>query len=142
MIIGAYIGDVSNNSGELNPGKWDWDDKWTYISMGIGGAAGALGGYGIMNPGSVGLTLGASSPYVAAGITATSGAAALGQDTNWNFDLHWSTAAGGGGQVNLNGNNPPSAEQVANGATTKVRLSVANTEYDAAAARLHRVVIE
>ncbi len=82
MIIGAYIGGVSNNNGELNPGKWDWDDKWTYISMGVGGAAGAFGGYGIMNPGSVGLTLGAYSQYAAAGISVAGGGAALGQGTN------------------------------------------------------------
>lgn len=113
MIIGAYIGGVSNNHGELNPASWNWKDEWTYISMFVGGATGALGGYGIMNPGTVGLSLGASSPYVAAGITATSGAAVLGQGTNWNFDLHWSTVAGGGGQIGLNGN-PPSAEQIVN----------------------------
>ncbi len=102
MIVGAYIGGVSNNSGELNPTKWDWKDPFTYISMGVGGLVGYFGGYGIINPGTVGLTLGASSPYVAAGITASAGATALGEGTNWKFDLHWSTSAGGRGGLPLN----------------------------------------
>ena len=120
MIVGAYIGGVSNNSGELNPGKWNWKDKWTYISMFVGGATGALGGYGIMNPGTVGLTLGASSPYVAAGITATAGATALGVGSNWKFDLHWSTSAGGRGGLPLNYYSS-TPEQIGNSAITNTR---------------------
>jgi RHS repeat-associated protein len=44
VIVGAYIGgSVANNT--LNPTKWRWGGS-TWVSMGIGGVIGALGGWG------------------------------------------------------------------------------------------------
>lgn len=111
MIIGAYIGGTSANDGELNPTKWNWKDGSTWAGVFIGGAAGALGGYGIMNPGSVELLLGVNSQWASVGLTIGGAAIATGEGTNWDYNFSWTTAAGGAGNYNLNGRNT-SPEQI------------------------------
>ena len=105
MIIGAYIGGTSANDGELNPTQWNWQDGSTWGGVLIGGAVGALGGYGIMNPGSVELLIGVNSPWASAGLTIGGAAVATGAGTNWDYNFNWTTAAGGSGNYNMSGRN-------------------------------------
>jgi hypothetical protein len=65
--------------------------------MGIGAIIGYAGGYGILNPGTFSFGASISTPWVSAGVMAGSSTAELGKGTNWKFNFHWTTAAGGGG---------------------------------------------
>ena len=122
MIIGAYIGGTSANDGELNPGNWNWKDGSTWGGVLIGGAVGAMGGYGIMNPGSVSLFVGTNTALGSAGLTIGSATAATGFGTNWDYNFSWTTAAGGGGNYNLNGRNT-SPEQIGDRAVAEARAN-------------------
>lgn len=104
-IIGAYIGGSVANHGELNPLKWDYKSATTYLGIGFGALAGYTGGYGIINPGTIAFAGGISTPYIAAGVTV----GAVGQGTDWKFDFHWSTIAGGGGGISNSVYNPEDA---------------------------------
>ena len=101
-IIGAYLGGMAANSGELNPVQWDWQDPTTYLMMGVGAIIGAVAGYGIAAPGSIVFSFGleVATPWISAGIGVTS-ITATGASSDWNFQ--WSTSAGGGGNVPVNG---------------------------------------
>lgn len=93
-IVGAYIGGISSNKGQLNPFRWDYKSPMTYLSVGFGAIFGGYGAYAITNPGSFAFAGNLSSPWVTAGVSAAS----LGVGTDWNYNFYWSTAAGGGGE--------------------------------------------
>ena len=63
--------------------------------MGFGAIMGGVVGAGIATPGSVVFAGGISTPYLSAGLAV----GAVGKGSNWKFDFHWTTAAGGGGSV-------------------------------------------
>lgn len=94
-VVGAYIGGVSSNQGELNPLQWDYKSASTYLGIGIGALGGYVGAYGITNPGTVTFVGGISTPYVSAGVAV----GATGSGTDWKYDFHWTTSAGGGGSI-------------------------------------------
>ncbi len=100
-IVGAYIGGVSSNHGELNPGHWNYKEATTWLGMGIGAVIGGYAGYGIAHPGSVGFALGVSSPLgnvlISAGSMSAASVGGLGAGTDWKFNLKWTTVAGGEG---------------------------------------------
>lgn len=95
IIAGAYVGGALANNGELNPVKWNYRSATTYLGIGFGALTGAVVGYGIAVPGSIAFAGGISTPYLSAGLAV----GAVGQGSNWKFDFHWSTAAGGGGGI-------------------------------------------
>lgn len=104
-IAGAYLGGTASNRGQLNPLKWNFKAATTYLGIALGAATGYMGGYGIVHPGSVVFVGGVSSPYISAGIALWG----LGDGTDWKFDFHWSTSAGGGGGVTNSVYNPEQA---------------------------------
>ena len=83
------------NSGELNPLQWNYKSVTTYLGMGFGAIMGGVVGAGIATPGSVVFAGGISTSYLSAGLAV----GAVGKGSNWKFDFHWTTAAGGGGSV-------------------------------------------
>ena len=95
IIVGAYVGGALANNGELNPVKWNYRSASTYLGIGFGALTGGVVGYGIAVPGSITFAGGISTPYLSAGLAV----GAVGQGSNWKFDFHWSTAAGGGGGI-------------------------------------------
>lgn len=95
-IVGAYIGGVASNSGELNPGHWNYREATTWLGMGIGAIIGYAGGCGL-SAGTISFGVSISTPWISAGVMAGSSAAGLGKGTNWKYNFHWTTAAGGGG---------------------------------------------
>ncbi len=108
-MLGAYIGGAQANGWELNAGAWNWKDFSTYAGIVIGGLTGYVAGYGLVHPGTVGVRFGAA----AAGI----GEIGISMSNN-NWDLSWSTVAGGGGSYNLNGRNT-TPEQIVDRAMTE-----------------------
>lgn len=94
-LLGAYIFGASVNKGELNPIKWNWNNEMTYLGMAFGAVFGAMGGYGILHPGTISFGVGIDMPYLSLGTTI----GVAGAGTNWNFDFHWTTAAGDGGSI-------------------------------------------
>jgi RHS repeat-associated protein len=94
-LLGAYMFGASVNKGELNPLKWDWKNEMTYFGIAFGAAVGAIGGYGIINPGTVSFGIGIDTPYLSLGTSI----GVIGSGTDWNFDFHWTTAAGDGGSI-------------------------------------------
>ncbi len=95
-VVGAYIGGVASNKGNLNPFTWNWKQATTYLGLGVGAILGYSCAYGLINPGTFGYTFGINNSVVGAGLT-IGGAGSL---NNWN--LNWSTKAGGGGNISLN----------------------------------------
>ena len=83
------------NSGELNPLQWNYKSVTTYLGVGFGAIMGGVVGAGIATPGSVVFAGGISTPYLSAGLAV----GAVGKGSNWKFDFHWTTTAGGGGSV-------------------------------------------
>ena len=67
----------------------------TYFGIAFGAAVGAIGGYGIINPGTVSFGIGIDTPYLSLGTSI----GVIGSGTDWNFDFHWTTAAGDGGSI-------------------------------------------
>lgn len=100
LVIGAYIGGVATNHGELNPFRWNYSSITTYLGLGFGALVGYYGAYGIVYPGSMSIAGSIGTPWVSAGTSV----AALGQGTDWRFNFEWTTAAGGGGQYGHSGN--------------------------------------
>ena len=92
-IIGAYLGGLSSNKGELNPLQWNWKDPMTYLGVGFGAILGYSATYGFLNPGTIGYTFGVNNAWGAASITL--GGTGFGSD--WSFQ--WTTAAGGSGKI-------------------------------------------
>jgi RHS repeat-associated protein len=120
-IIGAYLGGVASNNGELNPGEWNWKEPATYLGMFLGGVVGGVGAYGILNPGTVSFSFGVFGEYggYAAGLGLVT---YTGFKSDWNF--RWTTPAEGGGEVPLGKDrNPLSPEQVAAKAYEETRAS-------------------
>lgn len=103
-VVGAYIGGVASNKGNLNPFTWNWKQATTYLGLGVGAVLGYSCAYGLINPGTLGYTFGINNSVVGAGLT-IGGAGSL---NNWN--LNWSTKAGGGGNISLNINPSKSKE--------------------------------
>lgn len=97
VIVGAYIGGTSMNDGELNPLRWNYGSFETYLGMGFGGIIGGTAAYGIVHPGTFEFLFSVSSPWATVGASAAAATGALGAGTNWKWNLHWTTAAGGGG---------------------------------------------
>ncbi len=95
-VVGAYIGGVASNKGNLNPFTWNWKQATTYLGLGVGAILGYSCAYGLINPGTLGYTFGINNSVVGVGLT-IGGAGSL---NNWNFN--WSTKAGGGGNISLN----------------------------------------
>ena len=106
-IVGAYIGGAVANSGELNPLQWNYKSVTTYLGMGFGAIVGGVVGAGIATPGSVVFAGGISTPYLSAGLDV----GAVGKGSNWKFDFHWTTAAGGGGSVTNSGYDADAADK-------------------------------
>lgn len=98
-VVGAYIGGIISNGGELNPLAWDYNSAGTYLGIGFGSLFGYYTVYGLVNPGTIAYSLNYASPYLNIGITTASTAGGLGAGTDWKFDFHWTTVAGGGGHV-------------------------------------------
>ena len=98
-ILGAYIGGVASNYGELNPFQWNYSSVSTYLGIGLGALTGYFGAYGIVHPGSMIFAGSVSTPWMAVGASVTSAGVALGDATDWKYDFNWSTAAGGGGGI-------------------------------------------
>jgi RHS repeat-associated protein len=92
-ILGAYLGGLASNKGELNPLKWNWKDATTYLGLGFGMILGYYATYGFLNPGTLGYTFGVNNAWGAASVT-LSGA---GFGSDWSFQ--WTTSAGGGGKM-------------------------------------------
>jgi hypothetical protein len=111
-IIGVYTGGVAMNEGELNPISWDWQSPDTYFGMVFGGLLGYVGGYALVNPGTVSFALGLGSP--------AGGLYLAGNASDWNFE--WSTVAGGGGSIDLS--QPVSINDIINGSNERVKLPV------------------
>ena len=105
IIAGAYIGGALANGGELNPLNWDFGSITTYLGLGIGGATGGTLGYGIAVPGAVEFVGGISTPYLSAAMAV----GAVGAGSNWKFNFHWTTAAGGGGGISNSTYDPEAA---------------------------------
>ena len=103
-VVGAYIGGVASNKGNLNPFTWNWKQATTYLGLGVGAVLGYSCAYGLINPGTLGYTFGINNSVVGIGLT-VGGAGSL---NNWN--LNWSTKAGGGGNISLN-INPSGAKE-------------------------------
>ena len=103
-VVGAYIGGVASNKGNLNPFTWNWKQPTTYLGLGVGAILGYSCAYGLLNPGTLGYTFGVNNSIVGVGLT-VGGAGSL---NNWNFN--WSTKAGGGGNFSLNINSSESKE--------------------------------
>ena len=83
------------NSGELNSFQWNYKSVTTYLGVGFGAIMGGVVGAGIATPGSVVFAGGISTSYLSAGLAV----GAVGKGSNWKFDFHWTTTAGGGGSV-------------------------------------------
>ncbi len=98
-ILGAYIGGVASNNGELNPIQWNYSSVSTYFGIGLGAITGYFGAYGIVHPGSMIFAGSASTPWMTIGASVTSTGVALGDATDWKYNFNWSTAAGGGGGI-------------------------------------------
>ena len=96
-ILGAYLGGSIANDRELNPFQWNYSSFDTYLGIGVGAIIGGFGGYGIDAPGSINYVFNLSSPWVSAGVTVGTGTIAAGASSDWKFDFHWSTVAGGRG---------------------------------------------
>lgn len=120
LIIGAYIGGVSSNHGELNPLQWNYNSVTTYLGIGFGGFAGYCGAYALVYPGSFSVLGSIATPIGSVGYNTYT----LGKGTDWKFNLQWTTSAGGSGSIF---STPiASAERNANKAFNKVR----NDYYD------------
>ena len=100
LVIGAYIGGVATNRGELNPFRWNYSSITTYLGLGFGALVGYYGAYGIVYPGSISIAGSIGTPWISAGTSV----AALGQGTDWQFNFQWTTAGGGGGRYGHFGN--------------------------------------
>ena len=122
-MIGAYLGGLSTNSGQMNAGAWDWKDPATYCGIIMGGTLGAVGGYWALHQEAFILNIGLSSQYTRALVSISGVAAATGKGTDWQYNFNWSTYAGGGGSYNLSGSQPPTAEQVTENAIAEARAS-------------------
>ncbi|MCM1311693.1 MAG: FG-GAP-like repeat-containing protein [Bacteroides sp.] len=94
-VAGAYLFGAVSNGGELNPLQWNYSAASTYLGIGLGALVGGACGYGIINPETVKLVFDVNTKWLSAGVSV--GFAGMG--TNWNFDFHWTTAAGGGGSI-------------------------------------------
>jgi len=116
-MLGAYLGGLNANGGQLNAGSWNWKSADTWLGIGFGAALGYVGGYGLANPGSIALKL----KYLAPGIGAF-GLSTIGN----NFSFEWSTAAGGSGNYNLSGNQAQTAQQITERAIAEARENAAN----------------
>jgi len=104
-IVGAYLGGVSTNKGELNPLHWDYKNPGTYFGIAVGAFFGYVGGYWLFNPDALSVSFGISlnSQWGSAAI-GVSGISTTGGMSNWNF--HWSTSAGGGGTIPIGERKP------------------------------------
>ncbi len=91
-VVGAYLGGVIAEQGQLNPEQWAWDET-TWKGIGIGLASGALlgGAVDLLIAGELGLSLGASTPAGKASVDLL----------NSDIELYWTNSAGGGGSINL-----------------------------------------
>lgn len=67
LVIGAYIGGVATNRGELNPFRWNYSSITTYLGLGFGALVGYYGAYGIVYPGSMSIAGSIGTPWVSAG---------------------------------------------------------------------------
>lgn len=94
-FIGAYIGGVASNKGELNPCAWNWREETTYLGLGFGAILGYTCCYGFLHPGTIGFTFGVNNSWGGVGLT-VGGAGCL---SHWDF--RWSTITGSGGNIPL-----------------------------------------
>ncbi len=92
-LLGAYLGGLSSNKGELNPLAWNWKDPMTYLGVGFGAFVGYTAAYGFLNPGTIGYTFGINNSW--GGVALSVGGPGAASD--WSFQ--WTTKAGGGGQI-------------------------------------------
>ena len=106
-IVGAYIGGSAANN-TLDPTMWEWDDKDTWLGMGIGGVVGAVGGWGfaVAAPAVAGTAFfsyfGASGTVAAYGLVGTAAGGAVGYGAGFGSALYssggdWSYANKMGG---------------------------------------------
>ena len=103
IIVGAYIGGVATNQGQLNPLQWNWSGAgaWkTYAGI-IGGGLVGLAGGSYLAGGGMTLAYGISTP--------TGGSYLVGSSSNWNFQ--WETVAGGRGSIEISSNSKVSGSK-------------------------------
>lgn len=98
FFVGAYIGGVASNNGELNPVRWDYSSPFTYLGVFLGAVGGYYGAYGIVHPGSIAFAGSINSPWISVGASVAGAGTGLGAGTDWDYNFHWSTTGGGGGE--------------------------------------------
>ena len=97
-IVGAYTGGVIANGGQLNPGKWDWSSGKTWGGILVGAILGAISGESIAALATKGAK--AFGIFgVKGSIVTPLGSLGLASNEADGLDFEWSTAAGGGGQI-------------------------------------------
>ena len=99
-IVGAYVGGVATNKGELNPLSWNYGQIDTYLGFFVGGVIGGVAGSVLGGSTMWTTSFAFSTPYATIGTSITASTGSIGAGTDWKFDLHWTTAGGGGGSIN------------------------------------------
>ena len=94
-VVGAYVGGVATNKGELNPLKWNYGQLDTYLGLFAGGIFGGVAGSIIGGSTLWTTSFTFSTPYAAIGTSLGVSASSLGVGTKWKFNFHWTTIAGG-----------------------------------------------
>lgn len=94
VVIGAYIGGVIAENGQLNPTRWAWDAT-TWAGIGIGAVVGGAAGYAVAK-GVLIVSIGVAVP----------GGSIMINGTGDDYNLSWTTVAGGGGTTKSSGGSP------------------------------------
>ena len=95
-IAGAYIGGVATNDGELNPLQWNYNQLETYLGLFAGGVLGGVTGSVLGGSTLWTTSFTFSTPWATIGTSLGISTGAIGAGTKFKFNLHWTTAAGGG----------------------------------------------
>jgi RHS repeat-associated protein len=95
-IAGAYIGGVATNDGELNPLQWNYNQLETYLGLFTGGVLGGVTGSVLGGSTLWTTSFTFSTPWATIGTSLGISTGAIGAGTKFKFNLHWTTAAGGG----------------------------------------------
>ena len=95
-IAGAYIGGVATNDGELNPLQWNYNQLETYLGLFAGGVLGGVTGSVLGGSTLWTTSFTFSTPWATIGTSLGVSTGAIGAGTKFKFNLHWTTAAGGG----------------------------------------------
>lgn len=94
ILVGAYLGGVATNKGELNPLRWDYSEPMTYFGIGICAVSGGIAGSVISGSTAWCISSSISSKIISAGVTVSPTLA-----SGVRYGFHWTTAGGGGGDI-------------------------------------------